>query len=191
MSSGAPKIKHSLSEGSIKKTHWRAGRSGICANGLTVISEGESLNKRLRCIHQGREGEEAEEQRGVVPPWAREEKWEQMTKVLPCSCCNTPSDYKTADFQFGIMACLKREHCLRSARNKQKAIERDDVVQSNLSNTEELLAVFVFQTTNHSLKQMQAMVLHSILETLFRQKLKAAQSTVLPPGHPVPNVRAP
>lgn len=51
--------------------------------------------------------------------------------------------------------------------------------------------MFVFQTTNHSLKQMQAMFLNSIIETLLQQKLKAPQSTALPPWHSVAKLRAP
>lgn len=104
----------------------------------------------------------------MVLPWAREEKREQMTKVLPSIPRNAPSDYKPAGFQFGIMACLKREHGLRSARSKQRAIERDDVVQSNLSNTQEQLRMFVFQSPNLGLKQMLVVFYSCFLETLFQ-----------------------
>lgn len=106
--------------------------------------------------------------RDVVLPWAREEKREQTTKVLPCIPRNAPSDYKPAGFQFGIMACLKRGHGLRSARSKQRAIERDDVAQSNLSNTQEQLRMFVFQTPNLGLKQMLVVFYSRFLETLFQ-----------------------
>lgn len=85
----------------------------------------------------------------MLQPWAGAGKREQKRKVLPRSPCNSLNHYRAADFQFSITACLERA-LLESARNIQEAAERDDDVQSNIPNREELLPMLVFQATNHN-----------------------------------------